>query len=204
MWCSVADTHLKLLDRVVSDASLLSGVSMSVTLHIVDLWRYYVCCTRSGVTRCTLYMMLYLSRMCRCVLHAVLWSHFGTLMRLLATELAAPQDFYSTSSISVELSWWPRIRWCGTGGFQEQSPLFFYWPSCSLPFCFLLFSLLFFHSMGWYCGDGVFGLICCYLLSPGLSLPTFFNNKNNINNMRHYNTASLPYRLPHHCPTVAL
>ena len=39
---------------------------MSVTLQIVDLWQYYVCCTRSGVTRCTLFMVLFLCRMCRC------------------------------------------------------------------------------------------------------------------------------------------
>ena len=30
---------------------------MSVTLHIFDLWQYYVCCTRSGVTRCTIFMV---------------------------------------------------------------------------------------------------------------------------------------------------
>ena len=33
---------------------------MSVTLHIVALWLYYVCCTRSGVTRCTLFVVLFL------------------------------------------------------------------------------------------------------------------------------------------------
>ena len=30
------------------------------------------------------------------------------------------QDFYSPLSISLERSGWPRIRWCGIGGFQEQ------------------------------------------------------------------------------------
>ena len=29
------------------------GVYLSVTLLIVDLWKYYVCCIRLGVTRCT-------------------------------------------------------------------------------------------------------------------------------------------------------
>ena len=65
----------------------LLGVSMSVTLLIVDLCQYCVCCIRSGVTRCTLLMVIYLNRMCQCCLHAVLWSHFGTLMRRLAAEL---------------------------------------------------------------------------------------------------------------------
>ena len=37
VWCSAADTHLKLLDRIVSVASFLTGLCLSVTLHIVDL-----------------------------------------------------------------------------------------------------------------------------------------------------------------------
>ena len=37
----------------------------------------------------------------------------------------------------------------------------FYWPSCSLPFCLLLFSLPLLCPLGWYCGAGVFGLIGC-------------------------------------------
>ena len=36
--CSAADTHLRLLDRIVSGASYLTGVCLSVTLPIVDLW----------------------------------------------------------------------------------------------------------------------------------------------------------------------
>ena len=39
-----------------------------------------------GVTRCTLFMALCLCRMCRCGLHTALWSHIGTVMRLLAVE----------------------------------------------------------------------------------------------------------------------
>ena len=72
VWCSTADTHLKLLYPVVSGARLLPGVCLSVTLHIVDLWQNYVCCKRSGVTRCTLFMVLYKCRMCRCWLDAAL------------------------------------------------------------------------------------------------------------------------------------
>ena len=33
----------------------LLGVCLSVTLHIVDLWQYYVCLTRSGNPTCPLY-----------------------------------------------------------------------------------------------------------------------------------------------------
>ena len=40
----------------------------------------------SGVTRCTLLMVLYLDRMCQFGLQAVLWPHIGTLMHRLAAE----------------------------------------------------------------------------------------------------------------------
>ena len=59
---SAADTHLKLLDRGVSGASFLTEGVLRVTVHIVNLWRYYVCCALSCVARCTLLMVLDLSR----------------------------------------------------------------------------------------------------------------------------------------------
>ena len=90
---------------------------LSVTLHIVDLWQYFVCYTRSDVSRCTLFMVLYLGRMCQSVLHVVLWSHIGFLMRLLAA------DPRSTAGLLF-----PRV-----------GSITFCWPSCSLPFCHLLF-----------------------------------------------------------------
>ena len=80
VWCSAADTHLKLLDRAVSGAPFLTGVCLSVTLLIVDPWQSCVCLLRSGLTRCTLLMVIYLDRMCQCGLHEVPWSHIGTLM----------------------------------------------------------------------------------------------------------------------------
>ena len=43
-------------------------------------------CIRSGVISCTLFRVLYLCRMCQCGLHAVLWSHIGMLLLLLAAE----------------------------------------------------------------------------------------------------------------------
>ena len=47
---------------------------------IVDPWLSCVCFIRSGVTRCTLLMVISLDRMCQRWLHAVLWLHIGTLM----------------------------------------------------------------------------------------------------------------------------
>ena len=160
VWCSAADAHLRLLDRVVSGASFLTGVCLSVTSQIVALWQYYVCCTRSGVTRCTLFVVLFLCRMCRFGLHAALWSHIDSLMRLLAAEprsiaglLFPCQHVCGTILVTLcSMVWDWRVSRAG--------PMPFYWPSWSLIFCLLLFSL-FFHSVGWCCGVGVFGLIGC-------------------------------------------
>ena len=120
VWCSAADTHLKLLGRVVSGARL--EVCLSVTLHIVGLWQYYVCCTRSGVIRCTLFTVLYLDRMCRCKLHA---SHIGTLIRLLAAEPRRTAGFLLQCQCVCGTILVNPIRWCGTGGFQEQGQCLF-------------------------------------------------------------------------------
>ena len=58
VWCSAADTHLKLLDRAVSGDRFLTGGVFEWTLLIVDLLQFCVCCIRSGVTRCICLMML--------------------------------------------------------------------------------------------------------------------------------------------------
>ena len=62
------------------------GVCFRVTFLIVDPWQSCVCFKRSGITRCTLLMVLYLDCMCQCGLHSVLWSHIGTLIHSLAAE----------------------------------------------------------------------------------------------------------------------
>ena len=126
---------------------------MSVTLHIVDLWQCYVCCTRSGETRCTLFMVLFLCRMCRCGIHAAL-SHSGLLKRFLAAE-----------PLSILGPLFPFQYLCGTILVTSHSMVWdwrvsragsmsLYWPSCSLHFCLLLFflSLLSFYGLllwGW-------------------------------------------------------
>ena len=64
-------------------------------------------------------------------------------------NLAVPQDFYSPLSISLERSGWPRIRWCGIGGFQEQVQCFFVGLIALSFFVFNYFPILFFSSIGW-------------------------------------------------------
>ena len=102
VWYSAADTHLKLLYRAVSGPGFSLGLCLSVTLLIVDPWQSFVCVIRSGVKRCTLLMVLYLDRICQCWLHAVLWSHVGTLMHRHAAEPRITQDFYSLLGVPVE------------------------------------------------------------------------------------------------------
>ena len=46
---------------LVGRARFLTGDEFSVTLLIVDPWQY---CIRSGATRCTILMVLYLEPMC--------------------------------------------------------------------------------------------------------------------------------------------
>ena len=86
--------------QAVSGARFLTGVCLSVTLLIVDLWQYFVCCIRSGATRCTLLMVLYLDRMWQCGLHAVNWSHIGILIRRFAAE---PRSTSGLIPLSVSL-----------------------------------------------------------------------------------------------------
>ena len=179
VWCSAADAHLKLLDHAVSGARFLTRVCFSVTLFIVDPWQSCVCFIRSGVTRCILLMVLYLDHLCQWGLHAVLWSHIGTLMHRLAAEphstagLLFPSRCPSGTILLTPHSmvWDWRVSRAGQ--------CFFIGLGCSIPTTvFYSLSFLFSLSIGWYCGSGVFGLIGCISLSLSLALPTFFNNNN--------------------------
>ena len=86
VWCSAADTHIKLLDRAVSGARFLTGGVFECDIAHRRSGQSCVCFIRSCVTLCTLLMVLYLDHMCQSGLHAVLWSHSGTLIHGLAAE----------------------------------------------------------------------------------------------------------------------
>ena len=58
-------------------------------------------------------------------------------------NLAVPQDFCSLS-VFLKQSFWPRIWWCGTSGFQEPGQCFIIGLSCSIPtIVFYYFSFYF-------------------------------------------------------------
>ena len=138
---------LKLLDRAVSGARFLTwGVFEWDIAHrrsVAVLWSFIT----SGLTRCTLLMVLYLDYMCQCGLHAVLWSHIGTLMHGLAAE---PR---STAGLLL-----PSRCLCGTILLTPYSILWdwrvsraglmlFYWPKLLYPY----YSLLLFFPFSYFC-----------------------------------------------------
>ena len=57
-----------------------------VTLHIVDLWQYYVCCTRSDLIRCTHFVVLYQRSMCRAGFTWCFGRKIAILMSLFTAE----------------------------------------------------------------------------------------------------------------------
>ena len=148
---------------------------MSVTFLIVDLWQSCVCFIRSGVIRCTLLMVLYLDRMCQSKVHAVLWSHIGTLIHHLAAEPCStagllfparcPSGTILLTPYSMVWDW--RV--------SRAMPMLLYWPKLLYPYYSLLlfFPFLFFLSIGWYCGAGFFGLIGCIPLSQPCTADLF-------------------------------
>ena len=132
---------------------------LSVTLHIVDLWQYYVCCTSSGVTRCTFFIVLFL---CRCGSHATLWSHIGTLiMRLLAAERSSIAGLLFHCQYLCRTTLVTPYSTVFDWRVSRAGPMPFYWPSCQPHFCLLIFPFSSFilwselwGSSDWYCVNG--------------------------------------------------
>ena len=187
VWCSAADTHLKLLHRVVSDASYILGACLSVTLLIVDMWQYFVLYIISDVTLCILFMVSYLHRMCQCGLHVVLWAPIGILMCVLAAE---PRSTTRLLFPFLSVSMWndfvdPVFDGMGLTGFKSKANVFFYWPKLLAPFLSsTVFHFLYF-SKGWKCGARALDwYIGCKSHSPSLALPIFFNDNNKYNRSR--------------------
>ena len=102
VWCSTADTHLKLLDRIVSGACFLAGGMLN--------------CNLSHRRSVAVLRMLYKIRcdpmhpLCGAlpVLYVPVWVTRGTLIAHWYTYVPphcrTSQDFYSPLSISLELS----------------------------------------------------------------------------------------------------
>ena len=108
---------------------------------IVDLWQCCVCCTRSGVTRSTHFVVLYVCLMCQSGLHAVLRSLIGILLRLPAAEPRSTTGLLFPSKYLSGTIWLTPYLMVWDWRVSRASLMPFCWPSCSLLFCLQLFSL---------------------------------------------------------------
>ena len=63
MWYLDRDSHLILRDRIVSGESFLTDSVFECNIAHRRSVEYYVRCIRSGVTRCTHFMVLYMCHM---------------------------------------------------------------------------------------------------------------------------------------------
>ena len=168
LWCSAADTHLKLLDRAVSAA------------------RFH---RRSVALQCIL------NKIRSNPMHNINWSLPGPYVPVRVTRgspvahrytYASPRcrtsqyrrTFIHPLSVPVERSNWPCIRWCGLAGFKSKANLLF----ALQDIFYTIFPFFFFSSIGWYCLAGVSELTGRISLSLRLALPTSFNNNNSNNN----------------------
>ena len=117
---------------------------------MIDLLQYYVCCITSGVMH-HLYGALPVPYVpvnvirCAVIAHRNLRCAEPPAAELRSTAGLLFTCQYLSGTILVtpySMVWDWRVSRVG--------PIPFYWPTCSLPFRLLLFSLSFFYSMGWY------------------------------------------------------
>ena len=149
MWCSAADTHIELLDRVVSGASFIT-------------WGVYVCDIahrRSLAVLCMLYK--FRCKLMRPLYGALLGPYVPLLVRrgdLVIHRYTYLTPFCSTLSVPLFLSECPcgmtlltlySIVWVWQ--VSRAGPMLFYWPKLLYPY---YFPFLCFLSIGWYCGAG--------------------------------------------------
>ena len=120
---------------------------LAVILPIVDLWQCCVCCTRSGVIRCTHFVALYL-----CLMRQSGQSHIGILMRLPAAEPLSTAWLLFHSQYLSGTIWLTPYSMVWDWRVSRAGPMSLCWPNCSLLFCLQLFSrslLLIYRLVMW-------------------------------------------------------
>ena len=143
LFCSAADTHLKLLDRAVSGARFLTGGVFEC--DISHRRSVAVLCMLHKI-RCNPVQSLNSAlpdRMCQLGLHAVLWSHIGTLMHRLDAEpcSAAGLLFPSRCSSGTILLTPYSMVW--DWRVSRAGPMLLYWPKLLNPYYSFLLSFPF-------------------------------------------------------------
>ena len=184
MWCSAADTYLKLLDRAVSGARFLT---MCVFECDIAHRRSVAVLRVLYKIRCNPLHPLYCVRPVR---HVPVLVTRGALATHWYTTYAPPRCRTS----QCRRTFIPISGSCGTilptlysmvwdRLVLRAGMMLFHVPMLLVPFwSSTVFPFLSFLSVDWYCGTGVFRLIWCRSLYPSLALPTSFNNNNNSNN----------------------
>ena len=147
VWSSDADTHLKLFDRAVSGARFLTGgvfqCDISHRRSVALLWILY----KIRCNPCTLLMLLYLNRMCPRGLHAVLWSHIGTLIHRLAAEPCSTAGLLFPSQCPAGTILLTRYSMVWDWPVSRAGPMLLYWPKLLYPY----YSLLLFFPFSSFC-----------------------------------------------------
>ena len=154
VWCSAADTHLKLLDRVVTSACFLAGGVLNCDLS--HRWSVAMLCMLYKI-RCNPKHLLcgasHVHYVPVRVTRGALIAHWYTFAPPCCRISQNRRTF-----IPLSVSLWnhlvdPVFDGVGLAGFKSRFNAFC-WPSCSLLFCLQLFSLslLFLYRMvvwGW-------------------------------------------------------
>ena len=176
VWCSAADSHLKLLDRVVRSAGLLAGGVLDCNLahrrSVAELCMIFKIYSNPMHPLSAALPLPYVpARVTRGALVAHRHSFAPPRCRTSQYRRTFVPPSVSHGTILVTLClmvWDPRV--------SKAEPMLSCWHDLLFLWCLLLFYLLL-PSMGWLCGVGVFGLIV-FSLSPGLAqrTPNYNNN----------------------------
>ena len=97
-------TLIKLLDCAVSGARFLTGGVFGCDIAHRRSWKSFVCFIRSGVTRCTLLMVLYLDHMCQAGYARCSGRTTVHLCTASQQNLAVQQNFYSPLVVPLDRS----------------------------------------------------------------------------------------------------
>ena len=148
----ITDIHLKLLDRAVSGARFLTG----------------------GVFECDIAHRRSVAVLCMLMVHPLNDALPGPYVPVRVTRgalvahrctnapLRCRSSQYTTPFIPLSVSLWnylanPVFDGALLAGFKSRANIF-YWPKLLYSYYSLLL-FLFFLSIGWYCGAGIFGLM---------------------------------------------
>ena len=161
VWCSAADSHLKLLDRVVRSAGFLAGGGLECNLaHRRSVAELYMLFKFKSNPMHPLSGTLLLPYVPASVTRGALVAHRHSFTPPLcrtsysiAEHLCPFRCLFGTILNTLCLMVWD---W----HVSRAEPMLYCWHDLLVLFCLLLF-YLFLPFLGWLCGVGVFGLIEC-------------------------------------------